>query len=55
MFAGGLLATLVLLTYDWLLRGKMGDFGPGQITALIFSFALTLIGLSLLPLGDERA
>ncbi|MCY4008984.1 MAG: hypothetical protein OXF22_04445 [Anaerolineaceae bacterium] len=51
----GLLAALVILALDVLFPGREGGFGPGQIAALLISIALFLLGMSLLPLGDDPA
>ena len=52
---GGLLAALAILSLDVLAPGREGGFGPSQRAALAFAIIVILIGLSLLPLGDDPA
>ena len=51
----GLLAAIAILAMDILFPGREGGFGPSQQAALVLSLAVFLIGLSLLPLGDDPA
>ena len=49
---GGFLA---ILSIDVLDVGRQGGIGPAQSLALLLMAALSLIGLSLVPLGDAPA
>lgn len=51
----GLLAALAILALDVLFPGRAGGFGPNQIAALVVSIVIFILGLSLLPLGDDPA
>lgn len=52
----GVLGLLVVLLYDQLgLSDPQGGFGPSQMLGLVGSALLILLGLSLLPLGDDPA
>ncbi len=52
---GGLLAALGILSLDLLAPGREGGFGPSQSAALALAIIVTLVGVSLLPLGDDPA
>ncbi len=51
----GSVGFLAILSIDLLDVGRQGGIGPAQSLALLLMAALTLIGLSLLPLGDAPA
>lgn len=51
----GLLAALAVSAIDLLAPGRAGGFGPGQRAALALAIFVALVGLSLLPLGDDPA
>lgn len=51
----GLLSALAIVSPDVLIPGREGGFGPSQQAALFSAIAIFLIGVSLLPLGDDPA
>ena len=51
----GSVGFLAILSIDLLDVGRQGGIGPAQSMALLLMAALTLIGLSLIPLGDAPA
>ncbi len=51
----GAVGFLAILSIDVLDVGRQGGIGPAQSLALLLMAALTLIGLSLIPLGDAPA
>ncbi len=51
----GAVGFLAILSIDLLDVGRQGGIGPAQSLALLLMEALTLIGLSLIPLGDAPA
>ena len=51
----GAVGFLAILSIDLLDVGRQGGIGPAQSLALLLMAALSLIGLSLLPLGDAPA
>lgn len=50
----GIVALIGIFLYDSLGAGN-GDFGPTQKIALWVAFLMILIGLTLVPLGDQAA
>ena len=53
--AFGALGFLAILSIDLLDIGRQGGIGPAQSLALLLMAALTLVGISLIPLGDAPA
>ena len=51
----GAVGFLAILSIDLLDVGRQGGIGPAQSLALLLSAALSLVGLSLIPLGDSPA
>lgn len=51
----GALGFLTILSIDLLDAGRQGGIGPAQSLALLLMAALTLVGISLIPLGDAPA
>lgn len=51
----GALGFLAILSIDLLDVGRQGGIGPAQTMALLLMAALTLVGISLIPLGDAPA
>lgn len=51
----GAVGFLAILSIDVLDVGRQGGIGPAQSLALLMMAALSLIGLSLIPLGDAPA
>jgi len=52
---GGGVAFLGILALDIIGGGREGGIGPAQRSALIVMAGVTLLGLSLIPLGDDPA
>ena len=55
MAAVGILAFGAILAVDILDVGREGGIGPAQAFALLVSATVTVIGLTLIPLGDTPA
>lgn len=53
MLVVGGLATAGILAIDLIGGGREGGIGPAQSFALAIAIAVTLIGLTLIPLGDK--
>lgn len=51
----GLLAIIAILAVDWLGAGNELGIGPTQRLALAGAFALFLVGVTLIPLGNRPA
>ncbi len=51
----GILGFAGILAIDLIDVGRQGGIGPAQSLALLLMAALTIIGLSLVPLGDAPA
>lgn len=51
----GIVGTLGILAVDVIDVGRQGGIGPAQTLALLLMVAVTIIGLSLIPLGDKPA
>lgn len=51
----GAVGFLAILSIDVLDAGRQGGIGPAQSLALLLTAALSLVGLSLIPLGDAPA
>ena len=51
----GAVGFLAVLSIDLVDFGRQGGIGPAQSLALLLTAALSLIGLSLIPLGDAPA
>lgn len=51
----GSLAFAAILSIDLINAGREGGIGPAQRIALIVSVIIALVGLSLIPLGDDPA
>jgi len=51
----GVVGVVALLSLDVIDAGREGGIGPAQRLGLGFGLALTLIGLTLIPLGDDPA
>ena len=51
----GAVGFLAILSIDLLDVGRQGGIGPAQSLALLLMAALSLAGLSLIPLGDAPA
>ena len=52
---GGIAAFVVILRPDLIEAGRTGGIGPAQRTALIGAALIALVGLTLIPLGDQTA
>jgi hypothetical protein len=55
LLIGGILAVLGILAVDVIDAGRDGGIGPTQRIALGLALALALLGLTLIPLGDDPA
>ena len=55
MATGGTIGLLVILGIDVIDVGREGGIGPAQRLALELLAVLTLLGLTLIPLGDDSA
>jgi hypothetical protein len=55
LLIGGILAFAGIIGIDVLDAGREGGIGPAQQLALVVSAAAVLLGLSLIPLGDDPA
>jgi hypothetical protein len=55
MLVGGILGVLAVLSVDLLDVGREGGIGPAQRIALVIMAAVALVGLTLIPLGDQLA
>jgi len=55
LFAFGVLVLVAVLAIDWIGAGAFNGIGPAQKAALGAGGAITLLGLSLIPLGDRPA
>lgn len=51
----GVLAAVGILAIDILNAGREGGIGPAQAAALAAAILLALVGLTLIPLGDDPA
>lgn len=51
----GVVALAAILSIDIIDAGREGGIGPAQRIALGLATALALVGLSLIPLGDDPA
>ncbi len=51
----GILGFAGILAIDLIDVGRYGGIGPAQSLALLLMVALTVVGLSLIPLGDAPA
>jgi hypothetical protein len=51
----GVAGLLAVLSIDILDAGREGGIGPAQRIAIGLTILLTLIGLTLIPLGDDPA
>ena len=51
----GGLAFVGILALDFIGGGREGGIGPAQLSALVVMGFVALIGLSLIPLGDDPA
>jgi len=49
----GISAGVAILAVDWIGAGEFNGIGPAQQWALAASGLLTLLGISLIPLGDQ--
>lgn len=55
LLIGGLLTFAAIIGIDILDAGREGGIGPAQQIALAFCALLSLVGLTLLPLGSAPA
>ncbi len=55
LLVGGLVGFCAILAVDIVDVGREGGIGPAQTLALIAMALATLVGLTLLPLGDAPA
>jgi len=55
MLCAGLLLAAAILAVDVLDFGREGGIGPAQSAALAVCGLLALVGLTLIPLGDNPA
>jgi hypothetical protein len=55
MAVGGVLGFFAILAVDIIDVGREGGIGPAQRIALVSMVVSTLVGLTLLPLGDKPA
>lgn len=55
MTAIGILGFLAIIAIDVLDVGREGGIGPAQRLALLAMIGIALVGLSLIPLGDDPA
>ena len=51
----GILALIAILSIDLLSAGREGGVGPAQRIGLGLAAILTVLGLTLIPLGDDLA
>lgn len=51
----GGLAFVGILALDFIGGGREGGIGPAQLSALVVMGFVALVGLSLIPLGDDPA
>lgn len=55
LLIGGLLVFAAIISIDVFNAGREGGIGPAQSIALIASGLIALLGLSLIPLGNDPA
>jgi hypothetical protein len=55
MLVGGILGIIAILAIDVLDVGREGGIGPAQQIALGLCGVVVLLGLTLIPLGDDPA
>lgn len=55
MLIGGAGAFLAIIAIDIIDFGREGGIGPAQQIALGLAAAIALVGLTLIPLGDQPA
>lgn len=55
LLVGGIAAFAAILSIDLLDVGREGGIGPAQRYALIGAALIALVGLTLIPLGDQLA
>lgn len=55
LVAVGILAAIGILSLDIINAGREGGIGPAQRLGLGIAVGLSLIGLTLIPLGDDPA
>jgi hypothetical protein len=55
LLTSGLLGFAAIIAIDLLDVGREGGIGPAQQIALFVIVAVALVGLSLIPLGDDPA
>ena len=55
LVAAGVVGALGILSLDIINAGREGGIGPAQRLALGLAIALALVGLTLIPLGDDPA
>lgn len=55
MVIGGILGTIGLLVLDAITATEEGGIGPAQRTAIVVMIVVTIIGLTLIPLGHDPA
>jgi hypothetical protein len=53
--AVGILGAVGILSLDVINAGREGGIGPAQRLALGIAVAVALVGLTLIPLGDDAA
>jgi hypothetical protein len=51
----GVIGFIAILSVDILDAGRIGGIGPAQQIALVCTVFVALIGLTLIPLGDDLA
>ncbi|NJL57772.1 hypothetical protein HC928_23560 [bacterium] len=55
LLVGGVVAFAVIFAVDVIDAGREGGIGPVQQIALLSAAALALLGLTLIPAGDDPA
>lgn len=55
LLIGGVLGVVGLLALDLVGGGREGGIGPAQRLAILLAALTALLGLTLLPLGDDPA
>lgn len=55
LLVSGLVLMIAILAVDVLNAGREGGIGPAQCVALMLCGGLSIVGLSLIPLGNDPA
>jgi hypothetical protein len=53
--SAGLVIVIGMMAIDWIGAGNWGGIGPAQRLAIIVGVVISILGLTLLPLGNKPA